>query len=136
LADDEVVVDARVLVYQVAVGDVLAERPDLDDVLRRAEATYTPASEPLRAQRILRHLVARGVATAPDAVRLGMLVCESAVELRPLWPWDVPRLGQLRCSPSDAHCIALAEALDATFVTLAPSLDGVGARCPVRVFEP
>jgi hypothetical protein len=133
---DEVVVDARVLVYQVAVGDVLAERPDLDEILRRAEATYTPAGEPLRAQRILRHLVARGTSAPVEAVRLGMLVCESDVELRPLWPWDVPRIGQLRCSPSDAHCIALAEALDATFVTLAPSLDRVGATCPVRVFGP
>jgi hypothetical protein len=63
-----------------------------------------------------------------------MLVCESGVELRPLWPWDIPRVAGLSCHPSDGWCIAVAESLGIHFITVDPHLANVGAACPVEVY--
>jgi hypothetical protein len=83
---------------------------------------------------MLRTLGAEGFLTPSDVVRLSMLVCESGVELRPLWPWDIPRVTALTCHPSDAWCIAIAEALGIPFITVNPALTKVGATCPVEVY--
>jgi predicted nucleic acid-binding protein len=131
----ELVVDARVLAYRVAVGaSEIAESQELDSRLLHATTLVAPSCEFLRAHRILRSLGNAGKLSPSDVVRLSMLVCESGVELRPLWPWDIPRVASLDCHPSDAWCIALAESLGVAFVTLNPLLDRVGATCLVEIF--
>ena len=69
-----------------------------------------------------------------DATRLAMLVCESGVELRPLWPWDVPRIAALPCHPSDAWCVAIAESLDAPLLTRNPALTELRASCRIEIY--
>ncbi len=131
----ELVVDARVLAYRVTVGvSDVAESAALDERLRSATTLIAPACEFLRAHRMLRSLGSQGLLSPSEVVRLSMLVCESGVELRPLWPWDIPRVTNLACHPSDAWCITLAESLDIPMVTLNPELSTVGATCPVEVF--
>jgi hypothetical protein len=63
-----------------------------------------------------------------------MLVCESGVELRPLWPWDVPRIAALPCHPSDAWCVAIAESLDAPLLTRNPALAELRASCRIEIY--
>jgi hypothetical protein len=131
----ELVVDARTLVYRVAVGlGAIEEVSEFDRRLVEASALLAPSCEFLRAYRMLGVLAAEGFLAPSDATRLSMLVCESGVELRPLWPWDVPRIAALNCHPSDAWCIAIAESVGATFVTRNPALKNVGATCSIEVF--
>jgi predicted nucleic acid-binding protein len=131
----ELVIDARVLAYRVAVGvSDIAESQPLDERLLHATTLVAPSCEFLRAHRILRSLGSAGKLSPSEVVRLSMLVCESGVELRPLWPWDIPRVASLTCHPSDAWCVALAESLGVPFVTLNPRLRDIGATCPVEVF--
>jgi hypothetical protein len=70
----------------------------------------------------------------PRSGLMSMLFCESGVELRPLWPWDIPRLTTLKCHPSDAWCIAVAESTGVPFVTRNPELKDVGATCLIEVY--
>ncbi len=131
----EVVVDARILVYRVAVG--ITETPEvvaLDKRLRDSATLIAPSCEFLRAHRMLKQLAAIGELSPADAIRMSMLICESGVELRPLWPWDIPRIGALQCHPSDAWCIAIAESLGIPLLTRNPQLAAVGAVCPIEVF--
>jgi hypothetical protein len=131
----ELVVDARILVYRVAVGlSVIDEIASLDHRLANATALVAPSCEFLRSYRMLGVLGAEGYISPSDVSRLAMLVCESGVELRPLWPWDVPRIAALRCHPSDAWCVAIAESLGAPLLTRNAQLLDVGATCPVEVF--
>ncbi len=131
----ELVVDARVLAYRVTVGvSNTTESAALDARLAGATTLVAPACEFLRAHRLLRKFGASGGLSPSEVVRLSMLVCESGVELRPLWPWDIPRLATLDCHPSDAWCIAVAESLAVPFITLNPALELVGASCPVEVY--
>jgi hypothetical protein len=131
----ELVVDARILVYRVCVGlSAQDEIAALDDRLAKATGLVAPACEFLRSYRMLGVLGAEGFITPADVSRLAMLVCESGVELRPLWPWDVARVAALRCHPSDAWCIAIAESLGAPLLTRNAQLLEVGASCSVEVF--
>ena len=131
----ELVIDARILVYRVTVGhDSFPEITALDDRLMSASTLVAPSCEFLRSFRMLRTLGAEGFLSPADVVRLSMLVCESGVDLRPLWPWDVPRISALRCHPSDGWGIAIAESLDVAFVTRNPELAHVGAACPIEVY--
>jgi hypothetical protein len=132
---NELVIDARVLVYRVTAG-ITDQEPinALDRRLLGASSLIAPSCEFLRSYRMLRSLGAEGFITPADVVRLSMLVCESGVELRPLWPWDVPRVAALACHPSDAWCIAVAESLGIPFITVDPHLANVGAACPVEVY--
>ena len=130
----EIVVDARILVYRAAVGLAFEEVAELDRRLMGASVIHAPACEFLRSYRMLRTLAAEGIVRPSDASRIAMLVCESGVELRPLWPWDISRIAELRCHPSDAWCIAMAEALDAPLLTRNPELANVGAVCAIEVF--
>ncbi len=131
----ELVVDARVLVYRVTAG--LAGSPEmerLDARLLEASALVAPSCEFMRSYRMLKTLGAEGFITPSDVVRLSMLVCESGVELRPLWPWDIPRISALKCHPSDAWCISVAESLGVAFLTRNPSLAHVDAACAIEVY--
>jgi hypothetical protein len=131
----EIVVDARILVYRVAVGvGSIVENPELDARLSNATTLVTPSCELLRSYRILREFGSRGFLTPSDVTRLAMLVCESGVELRPLWPWDVPRIAALPCDPQDAWCVAIAESLDVPLVTGNRELLSVGASCAVEFY--
>jgi hypothetical protein len=131
----EVVVDARILVYRVTVGvSEVTEVPRLDHRLQEATTILAPACEFLRSHRMLQALAHYGDLTPAEAMRLSMLVCESGVELRPLWPWDIPRLATLACHPSDAWCIAVAESSGVSLLTRNPNLASVGAACPIEVF--
>jgi hypothetical protein len=122
-------------VYRVATGLIASpEVAQLDARLLGASTLVAPSCEFLRAYRMLRTLAFEGHLTPSDALRLSMLVCESGVELRPLWPWDVARVAALACHPSDAWCIAVAESLGATLLTRNPFLAEVGAACPVEVY--
>jgi predicted nucleic acid-binding protein len=131
----ELVVDARVLVYRVIVGiSNTAELPTLDARLRGASALLAPSCEFLRSHRILKSLARDGDITPSEAMRMSMLVCESGVELRPLWPWDIPRISTLNCHPSDAWCIAVAESVGVTFVTRNAALQSLDTACPIEVY--
>ena len=131
----ELVVDARILVYRASVGIGPATvTAALDERLAEATGLLAPACEFLRSYRLLRTLSARGFLSPSDVTRLSMLVCESGVELRPLWPWDVPRIAALPCDPQDAWCIAIAESLDIPLLTRNPLLAEVGATCRVEVY--
>ncbi len=131
----ELVVDARVLVYRVAVGQsTLAKNSDLDDRLLAANTLVTASCEFLRSYRMLTTLAAEGFLTPSNALRLSMLVCESGVELRPLWPWDVARVSALRCHPADAWCIVVAESLGVPLLTRNPELKSIGAACAIEVY--
>ena len=131
----ELVVDARILVYLVSAGVVpTAEVPELDQRLREATTLVAPSCEFLRSYRMLQTLSNRGFISPVDATRLAMLVCESGVELRPLWPWDVPRIAALPCHPSDAWCVAIAESLDAPLLTRNPALAELRASCPIEIY--
>lgn len=131
----ELVVDARILVYRASVGvGQITTASNLDNRLAEATGLLAPACELLRSYRLLRTLSARGFLSPSDVTRLAMLVCESGVELRPLWPWDVPRIAALPCDPQDAWCIAIAESLDVAFLTRNPLLANVGATCRVEVY--
>jgi hypothetical protein len=131
----ELVIDARVMAYRVAVGlAAVGESAELDERLRTATTLVAPSCEFLRAHRLLRTLGQRSELSPSEVIRLSMLVCESGVELRPLWPWDIPRLTNLDCHPSDAWCITLAEDLDVPFLTMNPALLSVGATCPVELY--
>lgn len=134
----ELVIDARVLVHRVAVGLTDTNDPKefdaLEARLRGAVTLVTPACEFLRSHRMLKALGKQGYLTPSEVLRLSMLICESGVELRPLWPWDVPRVSSLNCHPSDAWCITIAEGLGAPFLTLNPALAQIGATCPVEVY--
>lgn len=83
---------------------------------------------------MLKALAKTGDLTPAEATRLSMLVCESGIELRPLWPWDVPRLAALNCHPADAWCIAVAESSGVSLLTRNPGLESVGAACSIEVF--
>ena len=99
----ELVVDARILVYRVTVGLIDSEETGgLEGRLLGASALVAPSCEFMRSYRMLKTLGAEGYLTPSDVVRLSMLVCESGVELRPLWPWDIPRISALNCHPPDA----------------------------------
>jgi hypothetical protein len=131
----ELVVDARILVYRASVGfGSIDTTGALDGRLAEATGLVAPACELLRAYRLLRILSARGLLSPAHVTRLSMLICESGVELRPLWPWDVPRIAALRCDPHDAWCIAIAESLDVPLLTRNPELAKLGAACPVEVY--
>ena len=131
----ELVVDARILVYQVTVGlDSFPDITTLNNRLSSASVLVAPSCEFLRSYRMLSTLGREGFLAPSDVVRLSMLVCESGVELRPLWPWDVARVASLSCHASDAWCIAVAESLGAPFLTRNPDLAHVGAACPVEVY--
>ena len=131
----ELVVDARILVYLVSAGVVpTAEVPELDQRLREATTLVAPSCEFLRSYRMLQTLSNRGFISPVDATRLAMLVCESGVELRPLWPWDVPRIAALPCHPSDAWCVAIAESLDAPLLTRNPALAELRASCRIEIY--
>lgn len=131
----ELVVDARILVYRASVGvGSVATTHALDERMAHATGLLAPACELLRAYRLLRTLSTRGLLSPSDVTRLAMLVCESGVELRPLWPWDVPRIAALPCDPQDAWCIAIAESLDIPFLTRNPLLADIGAACQVEVY--
>ena len=131
----ELVVDARILVYLVSAGVVpTAEVPELDQRLREATTLVAPSCEFLRSYRMLQTLSNRGFISPVDATRLAMLVCESGVELRPLWPWDVPRIAALPCHPSDAWCVAIAESLVAPLLTRNPALAELRASCRIEIY--
>ncbi len=131
----EIVVDARILVYRATVAlDSFREVTALDNRLLRASTLVAPSCEFLRSFRMLRTLATEGHLSPSDATRLAMLVCESGVELRPLWTWDIPRVSGLSCHPSDAWCIAIAEGLGVPFVTRNPNLALVEAVCPIEVY--
>ncbi len=131
----EIVVDARILAYRVVVGiGSFAENPALDGRLSTATTLIAPACELLRSYRMIREFAARGFLAPSDVTRLAMLVCESGIELRPLWPWDVPRIAALPCDPQDAWCIAIAESLDVPLVTRNRELANIGAACAVEVY--
>ncbi len=131
----ELVVDARVLVYLVTAGlGPIEELPELDQRLRSASTLVAPSCEFLRSYRMLQTLSNRGFISPGDVTRLAMLVCESGVELRPLWPWDVPRIAALPCHPSDAWCIAIAESLDAPLLTRNPALPELRASCRIEIY--
>jgi hypothetical protein len=131
----ELVVDARIMVYRVTAGiGRVDELPKLDARLQSATTLIAPSCEFLRSYRMIQTLSARGFISPVDATRLSMLVCESGVELRPLWPWDVPRIASLPCHPSDAWCVAIAESLDAPLVTTNPALANLGASCRIEVY--
>ena len=131
----ELVVDARILVYLVSAGVApAAEVPELDQRLRDATTLVAPSCEFLRSYRMLQTLSNRGFISPVDASRLAMLVCESGVELRPLWPWDVPRIAALPCHPSDAWCVAIAESLDAPLLTRNPALTELRASCRIEIY--
>jgi predicted nucleic acid-binding protein len=131
----ELVVDARILVYRVIVGiSNTPELPALDARLSQASTLIAPSCEFLRSHRMLKSLARDGDLTPSEAMRLSMLVCESGVELRPLWPWDIPRISTLNCHPSDAWCIAVAESVGVTLVTRNALLESVGAVCPIEVY--
>ena len=131
----ELVVDARVLVYRVTVGisDVAATAA-LDARLLGATTLVAPSCEFLRSYRMLKTLGAEGFLRPADVVRLSMLVCESGTELRPLWPWDIPRVSALPCHPADAWCIAVAESLGMPLITRNSALATLGAACSVEVY--
>jgi hypothetical protein len=131
----ELVIDARVMVYRVTVGGHnFKEVERLDARLVEATTLVAPSCEFLRSYRMLNTLAKEGFLSPSESLRLSMLICESGVELRPLWPWDVPRLSTLQCHPSDAWCIAVAESLDVPFVTRNPLLTSVGAACPIELY--
>lgn len=131
----ELVVDARILVHRVTsglVGSPEVER--LDARLLQASTLVAPSCEFLRSYRMLKTLGAEGFLTPSDVARLSMLVCESGVELRPLWPWDIPRISALACHPSDAWCISVAESLGVPLLTRNPELSSLATACPVEVY--
>jgi hypothetical protein len=131
----ELVVDARILVYRVAVGQsTLQEHSELDARLLQANTLIAPSCEFLRSYRMLTTLSTEGFLTPSNALRLSMLVCESGVELRPMWPWDVARVSALRCHPADAWCIAIAESLGVPLLTRNRDLMSVGAVCPIEIY--
>ena len=131
----ELVVDARILVYRVTIGLIDGdETKGLDERLLGASTLVAPSCEFMRSYRMLKTLGAEGYLTPSDVVRLSMLVCESGVELRPLWPWDVPRISALNCHPSDAWCISIAESLGVPFLTRNVSLKTLNAACPIEVY--
>lgn len=131
----ELVVDARILVYRVTAG--IAGSPEiasLDARLLGASTVVAPSCEFLRSYRMLRSLGAEGFLTPADVVRLSMFLCESGVELRPLWPWDIPRMAALACHPSDAWCISVAESLGVPLLTRNASLAQLATACDVEVY--
>ena len=131
----ELVVDARILVYRVTTG--VFDSPEiegLDARLLEASTLVAPSCEFMRSYRMLKTLGAEGHLSPSDVVRLSMLVCESGVELRPLWPWDIPRISALKCHPSDAWCISIAESLGAPLLTRNPLLAQLDAVCPIEVY--
>lgn len=131
----ELVVDARILVYRVASGMIDSPEVDrLDARLLEASTLVAPSCEFMRSFRMLKTLGAEGFLSPSDVVRLSMLVCESGVELRPLWPWDIPRISALKCHPSDAWCISIAESLGAPLLTRNPLLTQLDAVCPIEVY--
>jgi hypothetical protein len=131
----ELVVDARILVYRVTAGLLESdETTGLDNRLLGASTLVAPSCEFMRAYRMLKTLGAEGYITPSDVVRLSMLVCESGVELRPLWPWDIPRISALKCHPSDAWCISIAESLGVPFLTRNAALQALEIACPIEVY--
>lgn len=131
----ELVVDARILVYRVTVGLIDSEETGgLEGRLLGASALVAPSCEFMRSYRMLKTLGAEGYLTPSDVVRLSMLVCESGVELRPLWPWDIPRISALNCHPSDAWCISIAESLGVPFLTRNAALRTLEVACPIEVY--
>ena len=81
----ELVIDARVLVYNVTVGAAgFPEVPALDQRLKDATTLISPSCEFLRSHRMLRTLGAAGFLTPADVVGMSMLVCESGVEFAPV----------------------------------------------------
>lgn len=130
----ELVVDARILVYRVTSGLLGSDEVErLDARLAQASTLVAPSCEFLRSYRMLKTLGAEGLLTPSDVARLSMLVCESGVELRPLWPWDIPRISAL-CRPSDAWCISIAESLGVAVLTRNPELAVLATACPVEVY--
>ncbi len=131
----ELVVDARILVYRVTSGLLGSDEVErLDARLAQASTLVAPSCEFMRSYRMLKTLGAEGFFTPSDVARLSMLVCESGVELRPLWPWDVPRISALSCHPSDAWCISIAESLGVALLTRNPELATLATACPVEVY--
>ena len=131
----ELVVDARILVYLVTAGTGPIEGiHELDQRLRSASTLVAPSCEFLRSYRMLQTMSARGFISPVDATRLAMLVCESGVDLRPLWPWDVPRIAALPCHPSDAWCVAIAESLDVPLLTRNPALAELRSSCQIEIY--
>jgi hypothetical protein len=131
----ELVVDARILVYRVTTGASEASEMDRLDVrLLGASTLVAPSCEFMRSYRMLKTLGDEGFLSPSDVVRLSMLVCESGVELRPLWPWDIPRISALKCHPSDAWCISIAESLGVPLLTRNPLLAQLDAVCPIEVY--
>ena len=130
----EAIVDARVLVYRAAVGLYPIEVAALDERLHQVSQFVAPSCELLRSYRILDALARQGSMTKSEALRLSMLVCETGIELRPLWPWDISRIAMLDCHPADAWCVALAETLGVPFITRNPNLASLTTSCEIEVY--